>query len=136
MNPEHLAEIHAKSFITPRPWSALEFDELLIKDSIFLISEKRSFLLGMLTRFEAEILTIAVDPINRRIGIAEKLLNEFETLCLNENVEKIILEVAKNNAPALMLYEKCGYKIKGERKNYYTSPEGKKITAIVMSKLI
>ena len=136
MNPELLAEIHAKSFITPRPWSALEFDELLIKDSIFLISEKRSFLLGMLTRFEAEILTIAVDPINRRIGIAEKLLNEFETLCLNENVEKIILEVAKNNAPALMLYEKCGYKIKGERKNYYTSPEGKKITAIVMSKLI
>ena len=48
MNPELLAEIHAKSFITPRPWSALEFDELLIKDSIFLISEKRSFLLGML----------------------------------------------------------------------------------------
>ena len=136
MNPELLAEIHAKSFITPRPWSALEFDELLIKDSIFLISEKRSFLLGMLTRFEAEILTIAVDPINRRIGIAEKLLNGFETLCLNENVEKIILEVAKNNAPALMLYEKCGYKIKGERNNYYTSPEGKKITAIVMSKLI
>ena len=104
MNPELLAEIHAKSFITPRPWSASEFDKLLIKDSIFLISEKRSFLLGMLTRFEAEILTIAVDPINRRIGIAEKLLNEFETLCLNENVEKIILEVAKNNAPALMLY--------------------------------
>ncbi|MDC1289383.1 GNAT family N-acetyltransferase [Amylibacter sp.] len=136
MNSELLAEIHAKSFITPRPWSASEFDELLIKDSIFLISEKRSFLLGMLTRFEAEILTIAVDPINRRIGIAEKLLNEFETLCLNENVEKIILEVAKNNAPALMLYKKCGYKIKGERNNYYTSPEGKKITAIVMSKLI
>ena len=35
-----------------------------------------------------------------------------------------------------MLYEKCGYKIKGERNNYYTSPEGEKITAIVMSKLI
>ena len=87
MNPELLAEIHAKSFITPRPWSALEFDELLIKDSIFLISEKRSFLLGMLTRFEAEILTIAVDPINRRIGIAEKLLNEFElTLGVEINV--------------------------------------------------
>ena len=133
MNPELLAEIHAKSFITPRPWSASEFDELLIKDSIFLISEKRSFLLGMLTRFEAEILTIAVDPINRRIGIAEKLLNEFETLCLNENVEKIILEVAKNNTEGISFYKKLNFKEIYTRKNYFLV-ENKKIDGFIMLK--
>ena len=95
MKSNALAEIHRKSFITPRPWSKKEFDELLLQDSTFLISNENSFLLGMLTDYEAEILTLAVDPMKRRLGIAKKMLNEFEDRCLKKNINKIILEVAK-----------------------------------------
>ncbi len=72
MKSNALADIHGRSFITPRPWSEAEFDELLLKDSTFLISGENSFLLGMLTDYEAEILTLAVDPMKRRLGIAKK----------------------------------------------------------------
>ncbi len=136
MKSNALAEIHRKSFITPRPWSEKEFDELLLQDSTFLISNENSFLLGMLTDYEAEILTLAVDPMKRRLGIAKKMLNEFEDRCLKKNINKIILEVAKNNNPALILYKNCNFKITGKRRDYYTSPEGKKIDAIVMIKSI
>ena len=136
MKSNALAEIHRKSFITPRPWSEKEFDELLFQDSTFLISNENSFLLGILTDYEAEILTLAVDPMKRRLGIAKKMLQEFEDRCLKKNINKIILEVAKNNNPALRLYKNCNFKITGKRRDYYSSPEGKKIDAIIMTKSI
>lgn len=136
MNSKALAEIHEKSFTTPRPWSETEFDKLLLLDTTTLLTEKNSFLLGMLTGCEAEILTLAVDPINRRMGIAKKMLRKFESMCLQKNIDRILLEVAKNNTPAIQLYKNFNYKITGERKNYYTSPRGEKIDAIVMIKSI
>ena len=71
MKSDTLAGIHKRSFNTPRPWSAKEIDQLLLRDSTHLITGKNSFLLGVLTDYEAEILTLAVDPINRRLGIAK-----------------------------------------------------------------
>ena len=136
MKSNALADIHGRSFITPRPWSEAEFDELLLKDSTFLISSENSFLLGMLTDYEAEILTLAVDPMKRRLGIAKKMLDEFEDRCLEKRINKIILEVAKNNNQALKLYESCNFEITGKRRDYYSSPEGKKIDAIIMTKSI
>lgn len=136
MKSNTLAEIHGRSFITPRPWSETEFDALLLKDSTFLISGENSFLLGMLTDYEAEILTLAVDPMKRRLGIAKKMLDEFEDRCLEKKINKIILEVAKDNNPALKLYESCNFEITGKRRDYYSSPEGKKIDAIIMTKSI
>jgi ribosomal-protein-alanine N-acetyltransferase len=92
-----------------------------------LITGKNSFLLGVLTDYEAEILTLAVDPINRRLGIAKDLLKKFENICLQKNINKIVLEVAKNNVPAIQLYKSFHYVTKGKRKNYYTSPKVKKL---------
>ena len=95
MKSNALADIHGRSFITPRPWSEAEFDELLLKDSTFLISGENSFLLGMLTDYEAEILTLAVDPMKRRLGIAKKMLDEFEDRCLEKKINKIKTNVIK-----------------------------------------
>ena len=136
MKSDTLAGIHKRSFNTPRPWSAKEINQLLLRDSTQLIIGKNSFLLGAITDCEAEILTLAVDPINRRLGIAKDLLKKFENICLQKNIDKIVLDVAKNNVTAIQLYKSFQYKTKGKRKNYYTSPEGEKIDAIVMIKLI
>ncbi len=91
---------------------------IIASDSTQLITGKNSFLLGTITDYEAEILTLAVDPINRRLGIAKNLLKKFENICLQKNIDKIVLEVAKNNVPAIQLYKSFHYKIKGKRKNY------------------
>ena len=60
----------------------------------------------------------------------------MNNICLQKNIDKIVLEVAKNNVPAIQLYKSCHYVTKGKRKNYYTSPKGEKIDAIVMVKSI
>ena len=92
MKSDTLAGIHKRSFNTPRPWSAKEIDQLLLRDSTHLITGKNSFLLGVLTDYEAEILTLAVDPINRRLGIAKDLLKKFENICLQKNIDKIVVK--------------------------------------------
>ena len=49
----------------------------------------------------------------------EKLLSEME----EENLAFLTLEVRESNLKARKLYEKFGFKIVGERKNYYDNNE-------------
>ena len=46
----------------------------------------------------------------------------------------MFLEVAKDNAPALALYERFGFVQVGERAGYYRRADGSRATAIVMRK--
>ena len=46
------------------------------------------------------------------------------------------LEVAKDNAPALALYERFGFAKVGERSGYYRRADGTRATAIVMRKAL
>ncbi|WP_407818470.1 GNAT family N-acetyltransferase, partial [Staphylococcus aureus] len=46
--------------------------------------------------------------------------------------ETMFLEVDNNNASALGLYRKLGFKTVAERKAYYTAKDGTKSTALVM----
>ena len=57
------------------------------------------------------------------------MLNYFFDNYLNQG-DRIILEVASNNEPAINLYKKCGFKIINIRKKYY-----KNIDALVMEKV-
>ena len=50
MKSDTLAGIHKRSFNTPRPWSAKEIGQLLLRDSTHLITGKNSFLLGVTDR--------------------------------------------------------------------------------------
>ena len=49
----------------------------------------------------------------------EKLVSEIE----KENLSFLTLEVRESNVRARKLYEKFGFKIVGERKNYYDNNE-------------
>jgi ribosomal-protein-alanine N-acetyltransferase len=48
--------------------------------------------------------------------------------------KRLILEVATDNAAAMRLYDKLGFKKVGERKGYYPRPDGTPATAIVMAR--
>jgi ribosomal-protein-alanine N-acetyltransferase len=67
---------------------------------------------------ESEILNIAVDPAERRTGIARRLLTD----ALARVKGTWFLEVRASNAAAIRLYESAGFTRAGDRPNYYYAP--------------
>lgn len=69
-----------------------------------------------------DLISVAIKPNFRRLGLAKDLINYMESLCVNQNISNILLEVRKSNLAAISLYESLNYKKISTRKNYYTSP--------------
>lgn len=117
-----LAEIEAQSF--NNPWGENEYRNFSVSPFFKIVVSEISgkivgfciytFILG-----DVEIMRIAVDPAFRGNGYAEEILREI----LKENVENAFLEVRVSNTPAIKLYEKLGFGLIGERKNYYEDGE-------------
>ncbi|MCW4047776.1 MAG: ribosomal protein S18-alanine N-acetyltransferase [Candidatus Bathyarchaeota archaeon] len=70
------------------------------------------------------ILTVDVVPAYRRKGIARKLLTQIEDILGQKGAKECRLEVRENNAAALSLYEKLGYKKVGKLEKYYGDAHG------------
>jgi tRNA threonylcarbamoyladenosine biosynthesis protein TsaB len=133
-----LAALHAECF--ERPWTAEEFARLMAlpEARAFLAlegEEPAGFVLANAAAGEAEILTIATRPQNRRKGYARKLINKLTAeLSSAQGVQSLFIEVAANNNPAVALYENAGFKPVGLRKAYYRSANGTTDDAHVMRK--
>lgn len=69
---------------------------------------------------EAHIVTVAVDPADRRRGLGELLVVHAIELAREHGEETVTLECRVSNAPALALYEKYGFDRAGIRRRYYT----------------
>jgi ribosomal-protein-alanine N-acetyltransferase len=133
MTPAALATLHARAFTTPRPWSEAEFASLLADPLAFLLVEgDAGFLLGRAVAGEAELLTIAVAPEARRLGLGRKLVGRFIYQARLRGAEGAFLEVAEDNAPARGLYLASGFAEAGRRRGYYRTPEGRAIDALVL----
>jgi len=76
------------------------------------------------TMMFGHILTIDVAPAYRRKGIAQKLLQEIETILREKGIKECRLEVRENNTAALNLYLKLGYKKIGKLDKYYGTAHG------------
>jgi [ribosomal protein S18]-alanine N-acetyltransferase len=133
MTPQALAAIHAASFVVPRPWSDVEFASLLASPGVFLLTESDGFLLGRVVADEAELLTLAVAPTERRKGIARRLVGQFLTEAMSRGANRAFLEVSAENPPAVMLYRAIGFVEEGRRKAYFRATDGRTTDAIVLS---
>jgi ribosomal-protein-alanine N-acetyltransferase len=78
---------------------------------------------------EREILNLAVDPAERRSGIARALLSE----ALARAQGAWFLEVRASNAAAIRLYESAGFEIAGRRSGYYREPAEEAIVMRIFS---
>jgi len=133
MTAGELAKIHGASFShAPRPWSAEEFESLLTSPNNKLFSEAGGFAIFRFSGPEAELLTIAVDPVLRRQGIAKRLMAMGQDSAKSACVQEIFLEVSQENPVAKSLYEQFGYEVLAIRENYYSGPNGQKINGLVM----
>lgn len=70
------------------------------------------------------IITVNIAPVYRRKGIAQRLLNEVETIFRKEGIKDCHLEVREDNVAALNLYQKVGYKKVGNLEKYYGEAHG------------
>tara|TARA_B100000989_G_scaffold296752_1_gene280678 strand:- start:781 stop:1230 length:450 start_codon:yes stop_codon:yes gene_type:complete len=92
-----------------------------INNSETLIIEENKLILGYFIYrkllSEYHILNLGVYPLKQNKGIGSILLEYF--LKDIENISSVFLEVKKSNFSAINLYRKNGFRICGERKNYY-----------------
>jgi ribosomal protein S18 acetylase RimI-like enzyme len=63
--------------------------------------------------------TIEVLPEFRSRGIGEKLLSLAEVSVLTRSVQTMSLHVDEDNDSAIRLYERCGYRRRGRKDNFY-----------------
>ena len=127
-DPQALADLHARCFERPAPWTAAAFASLLEGRGAFLLTEPQGFLLGRALAGEAELLTLAVAPEARRRGLGRRLVAGFRDECHARAVEEAFLEVAEDNLAARQLYQSLGWLEAGLRRRYY----GPATDAVVM----
>ena len=130
MDVAQLAQIHAEAF--DHPWDEAAFAELLGSPGVALAGDERGFILTRTIADEAEILTIAVRPSCRRQGLGHALLKAAVVDSAARGAERMFLEVAESNAPAIALYQSSGFEAAGLRKNYYKRADGSSEHAKVM----
>jgi ribosomal-protein-alanine N-acetyltransferase len=127
-----LAGIHQAAF--DHPWSQSDFAAHLASDLVWVSGEPvAGFLLIRAARDEAEVLTLAVDPLQRRAGHAGALLEMSKRYLAETGVSRLFLEVAADNLPAMALYVRQGFVSIGERKAYYRRDTGPNMDAKLFS---
>ncbi|MFY7977246.1 MAG: GNAT family N-acetyltransferase [Brevundimonas sp.] len=115
-----LAGLHAAAF--DKPWSAGEIAALMTTPGVFALTvDLQGFILCRSIAGEAEILTLAVVPAARRLGVGRALVEAAAGLAATQAAGSLFLEVAHDNVAALALYAAAGFERVGLRKGYYLS---------------
>lgn len=128
LNREDAQEVEAlEREAFPDPWSLKSIEGTLEqKNYVNLGVWREGELLGYLffscILDEGEIIRIAVEPDERRRGIAENLFQELRKKCLEKGIFKWMLDVRAGNEAALACYRKIGFCEDGRRKDFYKDP--------------
>jgi len=121
---EVLAGIHALCFV--KPWDATSMATFLASPSCIALlagtnrdNPPQGFLIAQGSAGEAEILTLAVLPECRGMGLGRALLASCVAALREAGTRQLFLEVDVGNAPARHLYASFGAVPVGRRKGYY-----------------
>ena len=131
-----MAKLHSLSGDHTRPWSEIEYKNLLDINTSRLFHTKNGFLVGRVIDQDAEFLNVIIHPDYRRLGKASKLIGTFEKEAKDSGSLRCFLEVAESNSSAKKLYSALGYLKVGQRNNYYKFVDGRKDDAVILYKEI
>ena len=81
----------------------------------------------------ADVMTVAVAPRARGLGLGRRLLEELEARAAARGAGSVMLEVRADNAAALALYAGSGYVVLHTRRRYYQPGD---VDALVMRKTL
>lgn len=129
---EDIYKIEVATFKTPWTKELLR-EELSFPLSLNLIAKYNDKTCGFLLSWqippEIHILTVAVEPQYRGMGIGRALMEALFSEASKRNCYKFTLEVRASNIQAIEFYKKFKFVPKGIRKNYY---QDTKEDAIIM----
>lgn len=141
---ETMAAIHGS--VATRGWSAADFGTWLARPDAFAFlavgapgpvgvmgDAAIAFGLALVAGEEAEILMIATTPRARRHGAGRAILRALIEETGRRRLGRLILEVARNNQPALGLYRSEGFMEIGARSGYYRQAGGL-VDALVLAR--
>lgn len=122
---EEIAHLEKECF--SEPWSETSLrDELENETARFYVIRDNENLLGYIGSNnicnEVYITNVAVNKECRGKGYGKTLVNHLIKQSELEKACFITLEVRESNENAISLYEKCGFKLIGKRKNFYSKP--------------
>lgn len=108
------------------PWSARDFRDCVVSDTVFLVAEEEGGVAGYLIAHDAagegEILNLAVAPARLRRGIGRALVQEALAVLAGRGVSEVYLEVRETNGAARALYGGFDFREVGRRARYYRRP--------------
>ncbi len=131
------AKLHAQCFADI--WDAASLARLIGAEaatSFVAVTGAEHQVIGFIVAFsavdEAEVLTLAVDPAWRRLGIGRRLVETLAEQLAEHGVTDLILEVAAGNGAARALYRTAGFAEAGRRPGYYAVAGKQPEDAIVL----
>ncbi len=136
LKDEHLDKIiEIENLSFPQPWTRGMFErEISLPISNFFVALSGDLVIGYggfwRVEDEAHLINLAIHPKYRSKGCGRKLLEYLTASMVSQGLKKILLEVRKNNQPAIDLYGSFGFKITGVREKYYNNTED----AVLMEK--
>lgn len=134
MQTAQMAATYALCFPGSRAWTVAEFQQFQNDPKAISLGEDKAFIILNNVLDEAEIITLAVHPDQRRKGMAMTLLADAERALRAKGITRLFLEVAEDNQAALALYQKTQFQTIGRRKGYYVRSAGHKVDAILLEK--
>jgi len=115
-----LAAIHATAFAPDEVWNtAMMAGYLSIPGTFALLARAQAMIMARVAADEAEILTLAVAPPARRLGLGAALLRAAAARAAAAGASNLFLEVAQTNLAGQALYASAGFTQVGLRKRYY-----------------
>jgi [ribosomal protein S18]-alanine N-acetyltransferase len=110
------------------PWSREMFrSELMVGGGTYARLAERDgvvvgYLCAVLVADEAHVGNLAVDPAERRQGVAQMLLDDLFEAAQSRKLRRVTLEVRETNEKARKFYYKNNFIDVAIRKNYYRNP--------------
>jgi [ribosomal protein S18]-alanine N-acetyltransferase len=125
-----MAAIHAEGFAIG--WSREDFEQMILDRAVadVLVSQApfghvvTGFAISRVAADECELLSIALDPEVRGLGLSPALLERHMGHAAQAGARTMFLEVADGNGAALALYRQAGFSETGRRRGYYSGAPG------------
>ena len=128
MTKAHVASVaNLEKICFSDPWSEKSVGEELKNElSLWLVAMEGERLAGYVgsqtVLGETDMMNVAVDPVFRRQGLGEKLIQSLIEQLKAAGSHCLTLEVRATNTPAIALYSKMGFQEIGRRPKYYRNP--------------
>ena len=129
--------------VMPYSWSESIFQDCLQGDyqawvmqqgSLDIANAVLGFIVSLVQVGEGQILKVAIRQRVQGQGYGRQLVEHALTK-MQQDINRIFLEVRISNSQALAFYQSLGFKAVGQRRDYYRTDDGRE-DAVIMEKVI